>query len=122
MNIWDCGEYLNKKLSPDEGQSSKVDASQVVWILTTNAFDGKIREFCDTHESWKRYSAAKATTDEGQKLSDSIEDEVVRPAMARKFSPFFAGRVSSVVTFLPFLAYDPESSNILDCETHVLIN
>lgn len=119
LNIWDKGSWTDKRLS-ETSQSVAVDCSRVLWILTTNAFDPAITQYCiDQAVAEKLCQSTKDFDVVSAGVSVAIE-RVVRPLMAQKFRPPFAGRVDAIVPFLPFINGD-DTQPAIQREVAVLI-
>jgi len=100
LNIFDKGEWQDKKLQVGRSQTSKVDCNRIVWILTTNAFDPAVVGFAKEFPSLVRF-IGEPTLDLNQKV-----DAKLRTHAQAKFSPSFAGRIDTFVPFFPFASGD----------------
>eukprot|EP00397_Hematodinium_sp_SG-2012_P011632 GEMP01011777.1.p1 GENE.GEMP01011777.1~~GEMP01011777.1.p1 ORF type:complete len:508 (+),score=122.62 GEMP01011777.1:52-1575(+) len=103
LNVFDKGEWTNKQLvSGAAGQTRTVDCSRILFMLTTNAFDGIIKKF---EENNKDVHDIPAPPGLNQRL-----DRILKPAMGQQFSPSVAGRISG---FIPFFPFTPEEVDVL---------
>ncbi|KAK7402960.1 hypothetical protein QQX98_011270 [Neonectria punicea] len=87
---FDNSEYQNRR---DHG---KVDCSNTIWILATNALNDEILDFCEENEA-----IFGEDDEEKLQLTKKLSREL-RDALLRYFSAPVTGRVSDLVPFLPF--------------------
>mmetsp|Transcript_13175 Transcript_13175/g.23305 ORF Transcript_13175/g.23305 Transcript_13175/m.23305 type:complete len:633 (-) Transcript_13175:155-2053(-) len=96
LNIWDRGEWQDKKLVSGRNQTKRTDCTKTLFILTTNAFDSAVTEFEKCHPDLARLAG-----DRTRELEQKI-DQKLRKSAQTSFSPSFAGRINSFVPFFSF--------------------
>ena len=110
LNIWDRGEWEDKKLDEEGSQTKTIDCSRMCFVLTTNAFDNDISKF-ERENPGLRF---QSPTSEVEQRTDKI----LRTKAQKRFSPSFAGRISAFVPFLSFA----QGEAIEEQEVQVLVD
>ncbi|KAM5350229.1 hypothetical protein ACJ41O_006734 [Fusarium nematophilum] len=87
---FDNGEYQDRR------SLEKVDCSNTIWILATNALDTKILDFCEENDGIFNCDEA-----EKKKLAKQLSRQL-QEGFLRHFDAPVTGRISDFVPFLPF--------------------
>ena len=93
FTIFDKGEWIDKKTS-SAYQTKTLDCKNIVWVLTTNAFDNDIIRF---FEKERRHFDARNWLQLDRKIKRSFKG-----AIESQFGDAMARRLGSVIPFVPF--------------------
>lgn len=98
--VIDKGEWTNKQLvSGSEQQTSIIDCSNIIFIMTTNAADELIQNHAKKDE---KYYTSKNLA----QLGDMLEADINKNLRDKKpFTKAFLGRIDAIIPFLPLSAY-----------------
>ena len=103
LSVFDTGKYIDKRLLKGRGdQTRAVDASQLVFFLTTNALDGKVINFF-----MKRPEICRDLTQ--KPALDRFQNQLRKSARTTFGSPL-TNRIDQIIPFFPF---DEESLMVL---------
>jgi hypothetical protein len=111
LNALESGEWRDKRSG---GKQGIINASKVVWILTTNALDHYIKSFFERNPHNDNISEEQM-----KNLLEKLEEEL-RPPTKNIFGAPLARRIDFVVPFIPFT---PEEANVIaDIDIRKFVN
>uniref|UniRef100_A0A8H7N4B2 AAA+ ATPase domain-containing protein n=1 Tax=Bionectria ochroleuca TaxID=29856 RepID=A0A8H7N4B2_BIOOC len=87
---WDNGEYRDRR------NNNRIDCSNTIWIMATNALDETILDFCLKNEAIVGQDQSEQAR-LSKKLSRQLQEDFLQ-----NFDAPVTGRVSEFVPFLPF--------------------
>ena len=107
-HIFEEGEFTLKKISArEQSQTTVLDCSSTIWLLTTNKFDNDIVSFSE------KFSSAIESYKRGdypfENLNNKFED-FIRPKMRNLFQGGLTRRINAVV---PFFCFDETEAYVI---------